>query len=196
MLAVLCGFSSYAQENYVVHLNGVDHPVSLDSVYHFRIHGRDITLGVSLKDTLTYKDSVITFSYAKGFAVSRIKTVDGVEQVSIVNSEGSGFLIQEYSTIDPSTLNEAMLQQAIKEDISYGYQAKRSDYSRELADGHRINVVKDTLTYKGDTSVFEVGSIGKKDGGVLIITMQDNINDFPQEKQMIDLLWDSLKIKI
>lgn len=196
VMPILYSMAAHGQENYVIHLNDKDYNVSLDSLYHFKIHGREVAFSVSLKDTLIYHDPFVSFNYPKGVKVSKVKAGDGVEEIAILKPEGSGYLIEEFSNINPTGLNEMMLTQATKESISYGYKPTRSDYSRKLTDGNEITINKDVLRYKDNTNIYEVASTGKKDVGVLIVTMQTDVKDYPQEKNMIELMWNSLRITL
>ena len=79
-----------------------------------------------------------------------------------------------------------------KESLGYGYKLKREDYQRKLKSGQAINVIKAVLTYKDDVDIYEVASIGGKDEGILVITIDNNLEQSVPGRDLIKLLWDSL----
>ena len=157
--------------------------------------GRKINFVLSANDTLIYNDDLYSFLYLKDFRVSKTKVEGGIEQIMLMTAEGSGILIQKYPSLNPTTLNEIMLTEVIKESLSYGYELKRNDYNRTLSSGQKIQINKAVLKYKDDTNVYEVASIGKKDEGILIITMVMDQNNSKQGQKLIDLMWSSLIYK-
>lgn len=195
-VAVFCGFKAHCQKDYLIHLNDTSFNIALDKQYNIVVNGQKLNFTIKQKDTLSYNDSVYSFDYLKDFKVSKTKIDDGIEQISILTAEGSGFLIQKYSSINPSTLNELMLGEMTKESISYGYESKRTDYKRRLNSGLQIEVDKAVLKYKDNVQIYEVASIGKKDEGLIIVTIRMDEDEHTQGKKIIDLLWNSLKINL
>ncbi len=193
-VAVFCGLKVYSQEDYIVRLNDTSFNASLDKQYNIVVNGQVFNLIINQKDTLAYNDRLYGFNYPKGFNVSSTKIDDGVEQISILTAEGAGFLIQKYSSINPNTLNELMLKELTKESVSYGYELKRSDDKKHLQSGLGVEVNKAILTYKNSVNIYEVASIGKKDEGLVIVTIRMDGNENSQGKKIIDLMWRSLKI--
>jgi hypothetical protein len=61
-----------------------------------------------------------------------------------------------------------------------------------LKSGQAINVIKAVLTYKDDVDIYEVASIGGKDEGILVITIDNNLEQSVPGRDLIKLLWDSL----
>ncbi len=112
-----------------------------------------------------------------------------------MTAEGSGVIIQEYSTINPTMLNEMMLYEVTKESINYGYEMQREIIEKTLVSGHDIRIDKAVLTYKDDKSIYEVASIGGTDEGILIMTMisVDSVNF--QGSKIINTMWDTLSYK-
>ena len=194
MLLLMAG-TAYTQEDYTLHVDGKTLKVSLDKKYEVVINGKKVSLFITANDTLTYDDEYVHFLYPKGFSISGTKVEEGIEQVTIINAEGSGVLIQSYSSFDPSMLNELMLSEITKESISYGYKLKREDYKLVIGDGKEIEVKKAVLTYKDEINVYEIASHGKKDEGALVITMRMNSDKNSQGQKLIELMWKTLKFK-
>lgn len=182
-----------AQEDYNLQVNDTIINIALDKKYDLTVNGQKITLKVSSKDTLVYNAGAYSFKYFKDLKVSKTTVAEGVEQIAILTAEGSGFLIQKYDNIDPSKLNEMMLNEVTKESISYGFESKRTDYKRKLRSGQNIDVNKMFLKYKDDINIYEVGSLGKKDSGIIIMTIRMDEDDKTNGNQAIELLWNSLE---
>ena len=195
IIAILFLSQAKAQEDYVIRINDTTFKISLDKKYALIMDGRKINFILSANDTLIYNDDLYSFLYSKDFKVSKTKVEGGIEQIMLMTAEGSGILIQKYPSLNPTTLNEIMLTEVIKESLSYGYELKRNDYNRTLSSGQKIQINKAVLKYKDDTNVYEVASIGKKDEGILIITMVMDQNNSKQGQKLIDLMWSSLIYK-
>ncbi|MGZ8542067.1 MAG: hypothetical protein ACXWV6_15555 [Chitinophagaceae bacterium] len=193
-IAILFSADAICQEDYIIQLDDSSIPVALDKSYSFTVNGKKVNFKITQKDTLTYNDSFYSFLYPKGFKISNTRIDEGVEQNSILTAEGSGLLIQKYETINPTTLNDMMLSEMTKESISYGYEEKRSNYKKVLKSGHEMVVTKSVLRYKDEVNIFEVASIGKKDAGILIVTMRMDEEANNQGQKIIDLMWKSITI--
>ena len=113
----------------------------------------------------------------------------------LMTAEGSGFIIQKYSTINPTLLNELMINEVTKESINYGFKLKRKDYKRVLASGQKIDVDKAVLTYNDEINIYEVASVGKKDSGLIIMSMEMSDLESSSGKALIELIWKTLVLK-
>jgi hypothetical protein len=149
---------------------------------------------ITSKDTLTYNNGFYSFLYPKGFSVLNSKIDIGIDQTSILTAEGTGIVIQKYESVNPTSLNEMMLTEMTNESISYGFESKRSIYKRKLKSGQEIEVTKAVLRYKEEVNIYEVASIGKKDAGLIIVTIKMDEDDNTQGQKVIDLMWQSLKV--
>jgi hypothetical protein len=168
--------------------------VALDTSYTIDVNGTKLKFRITSKDTLTYTNSFYSFLYPKAFKVSNSNIDIGIDQTSILTAEGSGILIQKYESINPTSLNEFILKEMTKESISYGFKSTRSTYKRKLKSGQEIEVTKAVLRYKDDVNIYEVASIGKKDAGLIVVTMKMDEDVNSQGQRVIDLMWQSLKV--
>jgi uncharacterized protein YheU (UPF0270 family) len=193
-IAILFSLEASCQEDYIIHLNDTSLHVALDKPYNLVVKGKKIDFKIIQKDTLTYSGDLYSFLYPKGFKISNSVIDDGVEQISIITAEGSGLLIQKYETLNPTTLNELMLTELTKESIDYGYEEKRSNYKKVLKSGHEIAVTKSVLRYKDEVNIYEIASLGKKDAGIIIVTMRMDEDANNQGQKIIDLMWKSIKV--
>ncbi len=194
-LFLLLSIKSSSQIDYKIQINDTLMEVALDEEYNLVLDNKEIKFKIVSKDTLVYQDDSFKFNYSKDYRVSRVEIDKDIEQVMIVNAEGSGFMIQKYSTINPTTLNEIMLSEITKESVSYGYNLKREDYTRKLKSGRSLDVDKAILTYKDDTSIYEIASIGNKDEGIIILTMISVDEISTEGKKILEMMWDSLEYK-
>ena len=194
-MSILCYLSGQSQEDFVIRLNDTLINIELDKGYIIDVNGNKLKFSLKLKDTLTYTNTFYIFLYPKAFKVSNTTIDVGIDQASILTAEGSGILIQKYETLNPTSLNEIMLQELTKESISYGFESKRSTYKRKLKSGQEIEVTKAVLSYKDEVNVYEVASIGKKDAGLVIVTMKMDEQTATQGQKVIDLMWQSLTVK-
>lgn len=197
ILIIMLALSSiiYAQENYKIEINGETFEIKLDEDYEINVNDNLLKINVKQKDTLLYFDEVFNFKHPKEYNVAKTDLGDGVEQLMLMTAEGSGFMIQKYSTINPTTLNELMISEVTKESISYGYKLTREDYERKLASGLKIKVNKAILTYNDEVNIYEIATIGKKDSGLIIMSMEMDDLKNSQGKQLINLIWNTLDIK-
>lgn len=195
ILCFLSGLNSFAQDDLLLHIDGKTIEISSDQEYDLPINGKMVKVKVSTKDTLLFDTDLFSFLYSKDYKVSSMKLAEGIEQVAIMTAEGSGLLIQKYSAMNPSMLNELMLNEVTKESINYGFEMKRENYSRKLISGQQIEISKAILTYKDETNIYEVASLGRKDEGILIMTMIMDENYSEQGRKLIDLMWNSFNYK-
>lgn len=193
---VLCAVAlAQGGANYQITINGQTSDVALGGEYSFVTpSGERLKYTITKKDIVTFEDDMISFQHKGSLTVSTTKIDEGIEQVLAVTALGTGYIIQEYDGMDPSTLNDLMLQELTKEDISYGYELVKEDYAKVLKGGQTLKGIKATLTYKTEEKYYTITSFGQRDKGVLVITMYDKEYQ-EKESPVIDLLWESLAIK-
>lgn len=184
----------YAQKNYQIEINGEAMDISLDENFEATFENKTLNIKVSQKDTLTYSDDYLSFNYPKDYKISKTKIDEGIEQLVLMTGEGSGFIIQEYGTMNPTMLNELMLNEVTKESVNYGFELKREDYIKSLNNGLELKINRAYLTYKDEVNIYEITSIGLKDEGVLLMSMEMNDKDNSDGKQLIDMVWNSLSL--
>ncbi|WP_407556199.1 hypothetical protein [Winogradskyella sp. 4-2091] len=184
-----------AQKDYVITVDGKDYEIALDGNEDVKIKGKLVNIALKKKDTLLLDDDYFELKYTKQHKVSRVEIESDIEQIMLMTAGGSGLIIQKYGSFNPSMLQEMMMNEVTKESVSYGYNLKREDYDKELSSGETIKVLKSVLTYKGETEVYEVMAHGKKDEGIIVMTMNMNLGVEDGGEDMIQLMWNSLSIK-
>lgn len=182
------------QGNYLVIINNDSINIKLNNNVQYKTtSGEKLTIRVIQPDILTYSDDFISFKYNKSLSFSNTKIDKGIEQCMIMKSTGNGFIVQKYKTINPSNLTQLMLNELIKESISYGYSKKEKKFKRKLISGQTIKGVQVTLKYKEEKQVFTVATYGEKDKGILVVTMLLN-DDFKEDQEIIKLFLKTLSI--
>jgi hypothetical protein len=194
-IAIIFSLTAKAQQDYTFQINDSSFDISLDKPYNILLDGQKVNFKVTQKEILTYSTNLYSFSYSKDYKISKTQVDDGIEQISMLTAEGSGLLIQKYETLNPTSLNELMLNEMTKESINYGFMSKKSTYKKTLKSGQTINVTRAELRYKDEINIYEITSIGKKDEGILIITIRLDEDKNTQGQKIIDLMWESLMIK-
>jgi hypothetical protein len=193
-LFLICA-KSFSQKDYLIQINDKTIEISLDKDYTITLDNKDIQFKVFRKDTLTYEDDIFSFNYSKDYKINKMTIQEGIEQIIIFTAEGSGILIQRYETINPTPFNEMMLHEVTKESLNYGYKMKRTNYTKELKSGQKLDVDHARLTYEDEVNIYEVATIGNEDKGILIMTMIMDEKRSEQGKKIIDLMWNSLIFK-
>jgi hypothetical protein len=192
-IALISSLTFAQNGNYILIINNDSIQISIDDTRQYETSsGEKLSLKVIQPNILTYSDDMISFNYHKSLNVSNTEIETGIEQCLVMKSTGNGFMIQKYSRINPSSLMELMLNELTKESISYGYTKKEKSFKKTLMSGQTIEGIQATLTYKGEDEIYTVAAYGKKDEGIIVITMLLN-SDF-NDKNIIDLFLDTLKI--
>jgi hypothetical protein len=192
---ILISVKTFSQNDYKIQINDTTLEISLNKEYNITLDEKVIQFKIVAKDTLIYEDDLFSFKYSKDYKISQVIIEEGIEQIMLMTAEGSGILIQKYSTLNPTMLNEIMISEVTKESLNYGFKMKRDDYTRQLESGQKLNIDKAILTYKNETNIYEVATIGKKDEGILIMTMIMDEKMSTQGRKIIEMLWNSLIYK-
>ncbi|WP_339659378.1 hypothetical protein [uncultured Polaribacter sp.] len=185
----------FSQGDYQVEINGKVIEIELDKEYEVKVGKEILKVSVKQKDTLLYKDDAFNFKFPKEYKVAKSNIDEGIEQLMLMTAEGSGFIIQKYTTFNPTLLNELMINEVTKESVSYGYSMVRKDYEKTLASGLRIKVIKAVLTYNDEINIYEIASVGEKDAGLLFMSMEMDDSENSLGRNLINLIWSSLEIK-
>ena len=185
----------FGQQDYIITINGKPQEIGLNKEYTLVINGKPATIKIASKDTLTYQDEFYSFKHPKELKPSVLKVEEGIEQLTLLTGDGTGFIIQKYTSINPSGLMDMMLQEVTKESVNYGFKMKTKDSEKKLKTGQKLPVRKATLTYKDQTNVYEIATYGNKDEGLIILTMVMDDSASKSANNFIDLLWNSFELK-
>ena len=161
------------------------------------------SLGIKQGDLLTHlnKKEIIRFesdffSMKHKSSLNPIKSDlgDGLYQTVMMSALGSGLLLQEYHSMDPSALIDLMIQELTKEEVGYGYRKKVESIEKKVGD-LVLQGKKAVTAYKDEEWTRCVYAFGKKDAGILIITMIEKEN-YQSEGFIISDFWRTLELVI
>jgi len=199
LLAIIGCQAIYSQNNanYILIVNGDSLKISLNSPFEYKTAtGETLNMEVIQPGILSYSDKFVSFQYEKEHNISNAKIEEDIEQLMVMKSTGSGFMVQKYGSIDPSILTDFLLNEVTKESINYGYEKFEEPFLKTLKGGHVVEGTKATLTYKGETEIYVVAAYGAKDEGIIILTMLLNDEFTEPDSKMIDMFWDTLVINL
>ena len=182
--------------NYEISINGKTYDISLGRDYQIKSDsGETLHFRVNKKAVMTYKNGYTSFQHKSDFAVSSVDLGNGIRQTMTNTAVGTLVLIQEYSTMNPVSLVNLMLQELTKEQINYGYKMQKETYSKALKDGTKLFGKRAILKYNDEEEYWTVLAYGKKDRGFMVITKIDREN-LDTEKNIIELMWETLQIEL
>ena len=185
----------HGQGNYLLLINGDSLYLDLNNPIEFvTSDGNRLNLELLQPMILTYSDEMVSFNHSKQFSVSNTVVENGIEQCMIINSTGNGFMVQKYSTMDPSMLIPLMVNELTKESVSYGYIKTERDVRRKLMSGEEIKGIEATLSYRGVNEVYTVYAWGGKDEGILVVTMLLSEDYAEVDGPLIELFLKTLRI--
>ncbi len=191
LVMVLFTVNLSGQKNFTLRINEQEMDISLGETYQVEMDGKTFNISVMQKDTLTFETDYFSFKYLKENNVSETEVEEGVKQIMLMNAEGSGFIVQTYTMLNPEFMVEMMLHELTKESLSYGYQMEKEYITRNLISGEQVNVHRAILTYKGEENVYEVATVGEKDEGVLIVSVIMNNQWDLVGKKLVEMMWSS-----
>lgn len=182
--------------NYEISINGETYDISLGRDYQIKSNsGEKLHFRVNKKALMTYKNGYISFQHKSDLAISSTDLGNGIRQIMTNTAVGTLVLIQEYSTMNPTAMVNLMLQELTKEQINYGYKMQKETHSKALKNGTKLRGLKATLKYNEEEEYWTVTAYGKKDKGLLVITKIDK-GYLSTEKNIIDLMWETLRIEL
>ncbi len=196
LILLLASYTSVSgQGNYLLMIDGDSIYLDLDKPTEYKAsNGEKLDIELRQPMILTYSDNMVSFNHSKQFSVSNMVIEAGIEQCMIINSTGNGFMLQKYSTMDPSTLVPLMISELTKESVSYGYTKTERAVKRTLVSGQEIKGTEAKLTYKGMEEIYTVYSWGGKDEGILVVTMVLAEDYAEVDRPLIELFLKTLRV--
>ena len=193
---LMCSIALTAQEstNYEITIDGKTYDIDLNKPYELKSKEGLVNVEVKLKSILTFSDAMVSFNYLNKLTISETEIDKGITQLACLSANGSGFLIQKYQGMNPEVLVDIMIQELTKESIEYGYEETKEPLVKKVKSGEKLNGKLVTLKYQDDIQYYQAVAYGKKDEGILVVTILND--DFKsKDGKMIDLLFDSLTLK-
>ena len=162
----------------------------------------DVTLpdGSKTKVTLTrnafatYSAAAFSFVHPSDVSVTLSDLGDGIIQHLMATAVGTIVIVQAYSTLDPTSLNQLMLQEMTKEAVAAGAEVTQQPATRQTPGGKTLNGLTATEAGKNDTADYEILAYGNSGADVQAITRIDQENA-TQDGPMLAKFWESFELK-
>ena len=187
-----CSTLVFAQD-YVLTVNGSSQQLDLNEETQIVLSdGMTLNVILTQQEFLSFESDSFRFKHHNAYKPSRTDLGDGILQTMFATPTGTGILVQEYDSMNPSGLIDLMLHELSKEEIEYGYSYEERPIKRKA--GGMTFIGKEAVTsYKGDEWTRQALSAGTKDQGLLVITFIEKSN-YVKESDVIDKMWETLEV--
>lgn len=191
---LICGQANAG--DYVLTIDGKPYEVDLGEKATLKLPDGH-TLGVTLdkKTVVSFKSEHFSFEHPSRLAPSRSDLGDGIFQTMMASPLGTMVILQEYTTLNPSSLVDVMLNELTKEEADYGYKITRSPATKKLANGAQLNGKVAVSAYKDDEYTRHVLTYESRDEGIMIITQVEKAAS-QEDLAMMETFWKSLVISM
>ena len=196
LIAFLYLVSSVAlANNFTLTVDGVSYDISLGEDEEIKIGDKVVTAKVEQKENLFYRSNFFSFEHSKKHTPSKSTLDAGLFQTAMITPLGTLVLIQEYSSMSPSSLIDLMINEVTKEERQYGYDIKEEVSEQKLDDGTVLKGKVVFSKYKGSDIKRYLYAYGEKDSGILVMTQID-YELAEEDEMMIDRFFKTLKVTI
>lgn len=183
------------EKNYILEINGDTVSMSVGEPASFKAkNGQTYKVNLKLKETLTYQDSMVFFQHPSSFTISTKEIQEGLSQVLCMSAGGNGFLVQEYSDVDPVEIVDLMLTELTQESKDAGYKETSTDVEQKLKSGRVLKGKQSKLVLDDETNIYAVYPVKWKTGGFLIVLLITDPTD-TKEMTAFDKFWKTLVIQ-
>lgn len=155
--------------------------------------GRTTKVTLELNAFATYSGATFSFVHPTNVSVAKSQLDTDISQHLAATALGTIVIVQEYSSMNPTKLNDLMLQELTKESVQAGGELTQEAATRKLSDGKELAGLKATVRTRTEESHYEVFSFGADDQGLVLVTRIDRDN-IAAEGALIDKFWESLTI--
>jgi hypothetical protein len=156
--------------------------------------GSKATASLQRNDFATYAGGTFSFNHPSAYNVARSDVGDNIVQHLMASALGTLVIVQEYSSLNPSTLTELMMQELTKETVGAGGTRSDEPVEHMLGGGEAFKGIRATVTYSGDTSFYEVLTYGAQNSGIVAVTRIDEERT-STEGVMLSTFWETLDLK-
>lgn len=195
LVAMLMSSHIFAAENYILEINGRTYDVGLGEEKRVELPGGEtLRLNLSMKEYVSFESELYKFSHKSIYKATKTDLGEGIFQTMIITPLGTGVLIQEYTTMNPTMLVDMMLRELTKEEVDYGYAYKEKKITRKVG-ARTLKGKQATTTYQDEEWTRAVYAYGTRDAGILVITFMEKDNE-KEDKHLVDDLWKTLELKM
>ena len=115
-------FSNAIAEDYVITINGNSKEIVIDKETTLVFpNGTSLRLTLHQKEYQRFEADFFSFEHKSIYKSNRTEFGSGIFQTIIMTLLGTGIIVQEYKTINPTSIIDMMLKEVKKEEIDYGY---------------------------------------------------------------------------
>lgn len=185
---------AHAEEakDFSVTIDGTEFPINAGETIAARTKaGASVQLSLKRSEFMTFKAGAVSFEHRSDLSVASTDIDKDVHQHMVASALGTIAILQQYDTIDPSTLTQLMVQQMSKDDVQAGAKIESKETVRALQDGRTLKGL--FATVKGNHIDIEIEALAMPlaDGGIMAVTRLDKDNTADQP--ILDRFWTSLK---
>jgi hypothetical protein len=194
---LLCATPVLAQEakNFTVTIDGVGYAINPGEEISAKSKGgRDIVVGLKQNLFGTFIKGGLSFQFPGNLSVAESQIDTDVRQFLVASATGTVLIVQQYDTINPSSLATLMMNQLTKESVAAGAKHERRDDELTLSDGTSMKGLFGTLVAPGDDYEIRVLTADIGRGGYIAISQWDKSSS-PEDLAMVEMFWSSLKVK-
>ena len=184
-----------ADKSFTLLLNG--DPIAIDpgeTVTAKMPDGRSIELKLIRNPEVVFKGDGFSFRHSSDYRVSSSNPADDVSQHLIVTGSGTLVLVQAYQGMNPTTLNQFMLDQVTGDDVKAGARIASEPASRPIAGGNSLSGLKAVVTAGNDVADVEIMSGQTSKGGIVAVSRMDRDNE-QTDRAFVDRFWSTLTLE-
>lgn len=186
---------AFAAGDYVLEMGGQSVDLSLGRKETVTLtNGQKLTLLLTKKEIVTFQGESFSFRHKSTFTPTSSALSKHVTQTMMTTATGTGAIVQEYQSIDPSSLIDIMQNELVKDEVRAGYTLEEKPLEKKLADGTVLKGKTITTTAKTSQWIRTVVAHGDGHQGHLMVTFIEREN-LETDQKFLDLFWQSLALK-
>ena len=156
--------------------------------------GSKIAVMLERNEFVTYAGNSFSFIHPTTLNVARSNVGNNIMQHLMASALGTLVIVQEYSSLNPASLTDLMMQELTKETVAAGGTRKDEPVERKLAGGELLSGLKASVVIDGETAFYEVLTYGAGNAGIVAVTRIDE-ERLPTEGEVLSTFWDRLDLK-
>ncbi len=187
--------ASNGTRGFTVTVDGVNAKLNAGETVQVTLQdGRTVEVGLTVNPFAQWSDDMLAFDHPGSLAVATHRLNEAITQHMMASAIGTVVIIQEYETIDPTSLKQLMMNELTKGDVKAGAELTQSETGRNLPSGTKLSGLKGVLKSRKEIKTVEVFSYGTDGRGVLLMSMIADENK-GTDQAVLDKFWDTLALK-
>ena len=182
-------------KSFTITLNGQAVPIDPGETLTIKgSDGKDITLQLARNPEVLFKGDGFAFRHSSDYQVSTSALADDISQHLIVTGNGTLVLVQAYRAMDPTTLNQFMLDQITGDDVRAGGKITQSPHERMVGGGLKLSGLKATVKTGSAEAEVEVMSAKTGNGGIIAVSRLD-LDNLETDRAFVEKFWSTLVLE-